>query len=75
MPRASRKARNWLMTAVRQAMESLKVELVIGLDRNKAHVLASDRFSIQEVVLVRLHERLHELSWDEPDIVALCSEG
>jgi hypothetical protein len=60
-------------------MHGLKVELVIGLDRNKPHVLAinslGDRLRIQEVVLVRLHKRLHELGWDQLHVVALRSQN
>ena len=57
------------------AMHRLQVQLVLGLDRHEAHVLPvhrfGDRLSIQEVVLVRLHERLYELSWNQLHIVAL----
>ena|ERR1700674_2489134 len=60
-------------------MESLQVELIVGLDRNEAHILPidsfGDRFSINEVVLVRLHERLYELSWNQLHIMALFSQG
>jgi hypothetical protein len=60
-------------------MESLQVELVVGLDRNKAHVLPidsfGDRFRIEEVVLVRLHKWLYELSWNQLHIMALFSPG
>ena len=56
-------------------MDRLEIELVIGLDRDETHVLAFDgfgnRFCVDEVVLVRLHERLYKLSRDQPDIVAL----
>jgi hypothetical protein len=47
-------------------MESLQVELVICLNRHEANVLAihglSNRFSVDEIVLVQLHKRLHELA-------------
>jgi hypothetical protein len=59
-------------------VQRLQVELVVGLDRNKAHVLAvhrlSDGLGIQKVVLVRLHKGLDELGRDELHIVALCSQ-
>src|SRR5260370_38511615 len=46
---------------VTHAMESLQVELIICLDRHKAHVLTihgiSNRFIVVEIVLVRLHKR------------------
>jgi hypothetical protein len=35
----------------------------------------SDRFGIEKVVLVGLHKRLHELSWDQLHIMALLSQG
>jgi len=60
MPRSSRKARSWLITGVRRgcAVDGLQV---VRLDRNKTHVLPvhslRDGFVIDEVVLVRLHER------------------
>jgi hypothetical protein len=67
MPRSSRKARSWLITAVRQAIirshthvNCLQVQLVVCLDRDKTHVLAingfGNRFSVQIVVLVRLQK-------------------
>ena len=60
-------------------MESLQVELVVGLDRNEAHVLPvdsfGDRFRIEEVVLVGLHERLYELGWNQLHVMALFSQG
>ncbi len=60
-------------------MDGLQVQLVISLDRNKAHVLAfdslGDGFGIHEVVLVRLHERLHELTRDQPNIVPLLVQS
>src|ERR1700712_5853727 len=61
--------------AVTHAVDTLQVQLVIGLNRDKAHVLPfdglSDRLCIDEVVLVRLHEWLYKLSGDQPDIMAL----
>jgi hypothetical protein len=59
-------------------MHRLKVELVIRLDRNKPRVLSVDRlgnrFRIQEVVLVGLHEGLYELGRDQPHVMALFSQ-
>jgi len=55
---------------IAHAMDGLQVQLVIRLDRHETHVLPVDSLrdglSIEEVVLVRLHERPHELSWDQP---------
>jgi hypothetical protein len=60
-------------------MDRLQVQLIIRLNRDEAHVLAFDRFGnrfgIDEVVLVRLYKRLHELSRDQPNVVALRSQG
>src|ERR1700688_120604 len=60
-------------------MQRLQIELVICLDRHKSDVLALDRlgdsFGINEVVLVRLHEWLHELGSDQLYIVALFSQS
>jgi len=54
-------------------MGRLQVQLVIHLDRDEAHVLAlnglSDRFRVDEVVLVRLYKGLHKLGWNQPGIV------
>jgi len=56
-------------------MDRLQVQLVVGLDRDKPHVLTFDGFSdslgINEVVLVGLHKRLHELRRDQPHFMAL----
>jgi hypothetical protein len=56
----------------------LHIELLLGLDRHKAHVLFGhrfgDRFRIQEVVLVRLPVGLYELGGNEPHFVSLLSE-
>lgn len=60
---------------VTNPMHRLEVELVIGLNRDEAHVLAldclRDSFRIDEVVLVGLHKRLHELRRNQPHIVPL----
>src|ERR1019366_2745839 len=59
--------------AITHTMQCLQIELVIGLDRHKSHVLAihclGNRFCIKEVVLVRLHKWLHELSRDERHVM------
>jgi hypothetical protein len=34
-----------------------------------------NRFGIDEVVLVRLHERLHELRCDQPGVVSLFASS
>ena len=63
---------------VANTMDRLQVQLVICLDRDKAHVLAFDSFSnslrVDKVVLVRLDEGLHELSRDQSDIMALLPQ-
>jgi hypothetical protein len=60
---------------VTNTVHRLKVELIVSLDRDEAHVLAldgfGDGFRVDEVVLVGLHKRLHELRCDLRDIVAL----
>jgi hypothetical protein len=72
------------MTAVRRETSRSRTrwiacsQLVVRLDRDEAHVLALDRFGdgfrIHEVVLVRLHKRLHELSCDQPHVMALLPQ-
>jgi hypothetical protein len=56
-------------------MQRLQIELVICLDRHESHILAihclGNRFSVDEIVLVRLHKRLHELGWNQLHIMAL----
>jgi hypothetical protein len=48
-------------------------------DRNEPHVLSTNRFrdgfGIDEVVLVRLHERLHKLRRNQLYVVTLLSQG
>jgi hypothetical protein len=60
---------------VPHAMESLKIKLIVRLDRDKAHVRPLQRFSnslgIQIVVLVRLQEGLYKLCRHKPDCVSL----
>ena len=59
-------------------MDGLQVQLVIGLDRYKAHVLALDGFGdglgVHEIVLVGLHKGLHELGCDQPHVMALIPQ-
>jgi hypothetical protein len=59
-------------------MNGLQVQLIVRLDRHEAHVLAldgfRDRFGIDKIVLVGRHKRLHELSCDQPHIVALLPQ-
>src|ERR1700733_11809574 len=86
MPRSSRKApqlvdhgRSARNETSAHTMHGLQVELVIGLDRNEAHVLPvhrlGDGLGIQEVVLVGLHKRLHELGGDQLHVMALFSQN
>jgi hypothetical protein len=55
----------------------LQIKLIVGLDRHKAHVLPlnglCNGLGVNKVVLVRLHERLHELCRDQPDVMALMA--
>ena len=64
--------------SVPNPVNRLQVQLVIGLDRNEAHVLAvdslGDRLRIDKVVLVRLHERLHKLRRNQPNVVPLLAQ-
>src|SRR5271170_3452476 len=63
---------------VSHPVQRLQVQLIVGLDRNEAHVVAiycfGNRLGIDKVVLVRLHKGFYELSWDQLHIVALCSQ-
>ena len=56
-------------------MQALQIQLVVGLDGNKPHIVARNRFSdgfaIQVVVLVRLTIRLHELPGNQPNLMPL----
>jgi hypothetical protein len=60
-------------------MQRLQVELVIGLDRHKAHrgtgYCLGTRFSIDVVVLVRLHVRLHILRRHQAYIMPLFPQS
>ena len=51
----------------------------VCLDRHKAHVLATHGLAyclcVQEVVLVRLDEWLHELSRNQPDVMTLLRKA
>jgi hypothetical protein len=63
---------------VSNPVDRLQVQLVVRLDRDEAHVLALDGlshgFCIHEVVLVRLHKGLHELSCDQPHVMAFLPQ-
>jgi hypothetical protein len=63
---------------MRYPVDRLQIELVVCLDRHKAHVLATTALAIasasQEVVLVRFDEWPYELSRNQPDVMALCSQ-
>src|SRR5216684_7940814 len=60
------------------AMQGLQIQLVIGLDRHKAHGRPCDslrdRLSIDVVALVRFHVRLHILRRNQPHFVSLFSQ-
>jgi hypothetical protein len=60
-------------------VQRLQVELVVGLDRHKAHRRAGyslgTRFGIDVVVLVRLHVRLHILCRHQAHIMALFPQS
>jgi hypothetical protein len=64
--------------AITDPMDALQVQLIISLDRDKAHVLAfncfRDGLGIDEVILVRLHEGFYKLGCNQPDIVALLPQ-
>jgi hypothetical protein len=63
--------------AIPNSMDGLQVELIIGLDRDEAHVLAlngfGDRLRIHEVVLVGLYERFNKLRCYQAHIMALLA--
>src|ERR1035441_8682299 len=60
--------RTALSQPVAHPVESLQVELFVGLDGNKPHVLPRNRFGdglrVEKVVLVRLEKWLYELRRD-----------
>src|SRR6516162_4967933 len=61
------------------SVQRLKVELVVGLDRHEAYTRTCDgfgnRFSIDVVVLVGLHIRLHVLGRHQPHVMSLFAQG
>ena len=63
---------------VAHPVQRLQVELVVGLDRHKPHVLPrhrlGDRLRIEEVVLVRLEKGFYKLRRDQPHIVSLFTQ-
>ena len=63
---------------VAHTMHRLEIKLVVRLDRNETHVLPVYRlgngFGIEEVVLVRLHEWLHELGRNQLHVMALFAQ-
>src|SRR4029077_9590496 len=63
---------------VAYTMHRLEIKLVVRLDRNETHVLPvyrlGDGFGIEEVVLVRLHEWLHELGRNQLHVMALFAQ-
>jgi hypothetical protein len=64
-----------LHQSIPNSVHSLHIELLLRLDRHKAHVLFGhgfgNRFPIEEVVFVLLSVRLYELGGDEPHVVVL----
>jgi len=60
---------------ITDAMQCLKIELFLVLDRHAAHARAVDRFGdrqrIIEVVLVRFHEGANKLGWDDAHIMTV----
>ena len=60
-------------------VQRLQVELVIGLDRHKAHRGTGDslgtRFGVDVVILVRLYVRLHILCRHQAHIVPLFPQS
>src|ERR1019366_1200486 len=65
--------------ALTDSMQGLWIQLLIGLDRNKAHVGPShglrDRFRIDKVALVRLDIGFYILGWHEAYIMTLLSQS
>src|ERR1017187_4915672 len=64
--------------ALAHPMQGLHVELLVGLDRHKAHRgpahCLSNRFSVDVIALVGLHERLHILRRHQAYFMALFSQ-
>jgi hypothetical protein len=57
--------------AITDPVDSLRVWLIICLDRDKTHVLPLYGLRIDKVVLVGFHKRLDELGCHQPNIMAL----
>src|SRR5882724_4854683 len=61
------------------AMQGLHIQLLISLDRHKAHRRPcdslSDRLGIDIVALVCLHVRLHILRWNQPHFMSLFPQS
>jgi hypothetical protein len=64
--------------AITDPVVALQVQLIIGLNRDKPHVLPldclGDRLRVDKVVLVRLYKGLHKLTYDQADIVAMLPQ-
>jgi hypothetical protein len=64
--------------ALTHPVQRLHIQLLIGLDRHKAHRWSChglcDGLCIDVVVLVRLHVRLHILGWHQSHLVALAAQ-
>ena len=60
-------------------MQRLHIQLLVGLDRHKAHRgpahCFGDRFGVDEIVLVGLHERLYILCRHQPRLMALLAQS
>src|SRR5215472_3933443 len=61
--------------ALAHPMQRLQIQLVIGLDRNKAHRRSRDGLRIEVVALVRLNIRLHILCWNQSHLVSLFPQS
>jgi len=59
-------------------VQSLQIELIVGLDGHEAHVLAcyrfGDRLGVEEVVLVRFQKGFYKLRGNQPHIMALAAQ-
>src|SRR5271156_1876806 len=64
--------------ALSYPVQRLHIELVVGLDRNKAHGRSTDgfgnRFGVDKVALIRLYVGFHVLSRDDTHLMPLFSE-
>ena len=60
-------------------MQRLHIQLIVGLDRDKAHRRSAhcfgDGFSIDKVVLVGLHKRLYILRRHQPHLMPLLAQS